>query len=274
MQAWVEEAVGVGLTSFGTDPVPVIGFPSGRNGPADSPPGSVPAGPPLRAIRLDHGSVLTAQDDWLGALRPIVTGLHPDLLFSTFGAYELARVTLPDGFGIWGPVWYLFGDASTWRAEPDPRVQRLDAEAMAKVDYQKFWHCYDGHAQDGFGVMEEGKLVALAAVHERDDGFHEIGMDVDPSARGTGLGRAVVGTAGASIIANGYVVLGTTRSFNVPSARTLRSVGLVYAFSELFAMAGGMPIPPQTLGRPAPDAPIVNYYPDWAMNQDIESRPD
>lgn len=274
MQTWIEEAVCVGLTSFGSDPVPVIGLPPGSDEPSDLPSGSVPTRLPLRAIHLDHGSIVTARNDWVEALRPIVTGLHPDLLFSTFGAYELARVTLPDGFGIWGPVWYLFGDASTWRAEPDPRVQRLDTEAMANVDYQRFWHCYDGHAQAGFGVMEAGKLVALAAVHERDDGFHEIGMDVDPSARGAGLGQAVVGTAGASIIAQGHIALGTTRSFNVPSARTLRSVGLVYAFSELFAMEGAMPIPAQPLGRPYPNAPIVNYYPDWAMNQDIEPRPD
>ena len=73
VHAWVEEAVGAGLTSFGRDPVPVIGLPTGLDGPSDVPPGSAPAGPPLRAIRLDHGSMVTARTDWLEALRPIVT---------------------------------------------------------------------------------------------------------------------------------------------------------------------------------------------------------
>ena len=263
--ALIESRVGAGLDAFGADPVPVIGRQSGAEGP------------PLAAIRLDRGSLVSARNDWLDALRPIVTNLHQDLLFSTFGAYELARVTQPDGLGIWGPTLYFFGDASTWSDPGDPRVVQLSSDDLAAVDRARFWHCYVDQARDGYGVIEDGDLVALAAVCHHSDGIEEIGMDVMPEAQGRGVGRAIVGAAGMAILERRNLVLATTASFNVPSARTLRSVGLRYAYSEMFAFGafgGAFPVPPQALGHPYPGARLANYYPDFAMNQDIEPRPD
>ncbi len=258
--AWLEASVGAGPAAFGQDPIPVIGRPAGDDDP------------PLLAARCSRGAIVTARLDWLEPLRRLVTGMHPDLLFSTFGGYELARVTLPDGLGVWGPSWYLFGDASTWAVEPDPRVQRLSRAELDAVDGQRFWHCFQPEAHAGFGVIEDGELVALAGVLERGRGVEEVGMDVMPNARGRGLGRAVVGAAGADILSRGRTVLATTAGFNVPSARTLRSVGLVYAFSEMRTFGSAFPVPPQALGRPYPGAPLENYYPAWAMNPDIAPR--
>ena len=65
---------------------------------------------------------------------------------------------------------------STWRGEVDDRVELLDPESLRSVDYERFWHCYEGDATCGFGVVEDGELVALAAVRERGFGLQEIGM--------------------------------------------------------------------------------------------------
>ncbi|MYD94420.1 MAG: GNAT family N-acetyltransferase, partial [Chloroflexi bacterium] len=175
----IESTLGAGLDAFGTDPIPVIGQAPGFNGL------------PLAAIRLDRGALVSARNDWLEALRPVVTNVHADMLFSVFGAYELARVTQPDGVSAWGPVFFFFGDASTWNDPADPRVVRLGEDDLAEVDYKRFWHCYDGEGHEGYGVMEDGALVALAGVLHYSDGVEEIGMDVMPEARGHGLGRAV-----------------------------------------------------------------------------------
>jgi GNAT superfamily N-acetyltransferase len=264
--AWLEQVVGAGPAVFSSKPIPVIG--RGSSSPANNLE-TEEAALPLIALRLSHGSVVVADNAWLSELRPVVTSMPEDLLFSTFGAYELGRVVLPYGYGVWGPTFYLFADMSTWRGDVEERVHMLGPEDLRLVDYKRFWHCYDGDATCGFGVMEKGELVALASVRDRGSGLQEIGMDVMPSARGYGLGRAVVGAAGTHILNQGDVVMATTAPFNVPSARTLRSVGLVYAFSEMSAYEGGFPIPPQPLGRPYPGAQIKNYYPEWAMNQDI-----
>lgn len=263
--AMIESTLGAGLDAFGADPIPVIGQVPGFDGL------------PLAAIRLDRGALVSARNDWLEALRPVVTNLHPEMLFSVFGAYELARVTQPDGYSAWGPVFFFFGDASTWKDPKDPRVVRLSEDDLAAVDYARFWHCYFGEAHDGYGVMEDGALVALAAVLHYGEGVEEIGMDVMPEARGRGVGRAVVGAAGAAIIERGNLALATTSPWNVPSARTLRSAGFRYSYSQMMAFDafdGAFPMPAQPLGRPYPGARMVNYYPHWAMNQDVEPRPD
>jgi len=263
--AMIESTMGAGLDAFGSDPIPVVGR------PADA------GGPPLAAIRLDRGSLVSARNDWLEALRPVVTKMHPDMLFSTRGAYELARVTQPDGHSAWGPVFFYFGDASTWNDPKDPGVVRLGPDDLAEVDFARFWHCYFGEAHDGYGVIEDGELVALAAVIHHDEGVEEIGMDVMPEARGRGVGRAVVGAAGSAIIERGNLVLATTSPWNIPSARTLRSAGLRFSYSQMMSFDGfdgAFPMPAQPLGRPYPGARMVNYYPAWAMNQDVEPRPD
>lgn len=263
--ALIESTVGAGLDAFGSDPIPVIGQPSDFSGL------------PLAAIRLGRGALVSARNDWLEALRPVVTNTHAEMLFSVFGAYELARVTQPDGYSAWGPVFFFFGDASTWKDPRDPRVVRLSEDDLAAVDYARFWHCYSGEAHDGFGVMEDGELVALAAVIHYGKGVEEIGMDVMPEARGRGVGRAVVGAAGTAIIERGNLALATTSPWNVPSARTLRSAGFRYSYSQMMAFDmfdGAFPMPAQPLGRPYPGARMVNYYPHWAMNQDVEPRPD
>ena len=263
--AMIESTVCAGLDAFGSDPIPVIGRPPHAGGPA------------LAAIRLDRGALVSARNDWLETLRPVVTNMHPDMLFSTFGAYELARVTQPDGQSAWGPVFFFFGDASTWNDPADPRVVKLGDDDLAEVDYKRFWHCYEGEAHEGYGVVEDGELVALAAICHHAEGIEEIGMDVMPEARGRGVGRAVVGAAGSAIIQRDNLALATTSPWNVPSARTLRAAGLRYSYSQMMSFDGfdgAFPMPAQPLGRPYPGARLVDYYPYWAMNQDVEPRPD
>jgi GNAT superfamily N-acetyltransferase len=263
--ALIESTVGAGLDAFGSDPIPVIGQPPEFDGL------------PLVAIRLDRGSLLSARNEWLEALRPVMTDMHADMLFSTYGAYELARLTQPYGQSAWGPVFFFFGDASTWKDPKDTRVVRLGPDDLADVDYSRFWHCYNGEAHDGYGVIEDGELVALAGVIHYGEGVDEIGMDVMPEARGAGLGRAVVGAAGSAIIERGNLALATTSPWNIPSARTLRSAGLRYSYSLMMSFDsfdGAFPMPAQPLGRPYPGARMVNYYPYWAMNQDVEPRSD
>ena len=118
------------------------------------------------------------------------------------------------------------------------------------------------------------KQVALATVIDRGDPVWEIGMEVTPVRTGRGLGRAVVAAAARWILDNGRIVLATVGQFNVPSARTLRSVGLQYTFMDIKGLPGPFKVPPQPLGRPYPEAQVYDYYPRWAINDDILPKPD
>ena len=67
--------------------------------------------------------------------------------------------------------------------------------------------------------------------------------------------------------------LATVGTFNIPSARTLRSVGLRYAFMTIEGRPGPFMVMPQPLGSPRKGETLYNNYPDWAMTKGILPRP-
>ena len=217
VRPWIESRLGISLPEPGADPITVFAASSQRSDL-----------PPLRAVRIGDSAAVVARPSWVQRLQPIVGGLHADMLFSVFGAYELARVTLPDGVGMWGPSFYLFADEASQQTVDDHLPARVDPSELVDVDWDIFWHCFPDEALAGFAVVEENRVAALATVRDEGEPVWEIGMDVAPDARGRGLGRAVVGAAMRWILENGRIAMANVGTFNVPSARTLRSVGLRY----------------------------------------------
>ena len=260
-RAWIEGVLGVPLQELARGPVPVV--------EADS---QAPNTAPLWAVKAGGAGVVAARPEWVRSLGPIVSDLHPDLLFSTLGAYEMSRVTLPDGVGVWGPSWFLLGDATTWRPVDESSVTKVSRQELADVDYDLFWHSRID-CLGAFGIHDDGRLVAMATVRDSGGSVWEIGMDVVPDAKLRGLGRAVVSAAGSWILENGKLVLATTGHFNVPSARTLRSLGLRYVAIEMQGIEGPFLVPPQPIGSPYPGADVHDYYPEWAMNRSIKRHP-
>jgi len=223
----------------------------------------------LRAVRSAEGCLIAARPTWIERVRPVVDSLSADELFSVFGAFELSRVTLPHGWGMWGPTWYYFADEERFRGRVDKRVVRLTAEQVRAVDWRVFWHCTLGPEATYFGVYEGEGLAALVGVPTEDEVVWEISIDVAPEAKGRGLGSAVFGTAGRFILDHGRLILGATAPWNVPSARLMRSHGLVYVLEDVRSMKVPFRVPPQPLGSPLPGAEMRQSYPDWAMNRDI-----
>ena len=258
LESWFEGRFEVPAKDLGLDPVPV--FPAGEDG-------SVLAG-----VKIGEAAAVVARPDLVDRLRPVVAGLPPDLLFSPLGCYDLARVTLPEGFGIWGPSWLLFGDETTVHPDTDDRPVQVSEEDLADADRDMFWHTHIEGSMGRFAVFEDDRLVALATVEDKGDPVWEIGMDVVPDAKGRGLGRAVVSAAAAWILREGRTVMASVGPFNIPSARTLRSVGLRYLIGDIRGKEGPFRVPPQPLGRPYPGADVYDYYPRWAMNRDIQPR--
>ncbi len=261
LRPWLDEKLGVSLSLASSAPVPVYESEPRRSGPLA-----------LWAVRVGERAIVTARRQWVDALGPLVAGLTQDELFSTFGAYELARVLLPDGFGVWGPSWYFVADDNYFRPVHDARPVKLDADELAKtVDFRIFWHCFPGEAMVSFGIFEaEHRLIALATVRAEDDRLWEIGVDVAPEAKGRGLGRAVVSAAGHWILSHNRIIFATTAPWNVPSARLLRSLGLQFTMASMVGVKGPFRVPPQPLGSPYSGAEIYNYYPDWAVNKAIK----
>ncbi|MDA1257914.1 MAG: GNAT family N-acetyltransferase [Chloroflexi bacterium] len=265
---WLERRLGVPLSAAGTGALTVV--PRPESGLASG--AAADAG--ITVVRLNDRSLIVARLDWVEPLTHAVSDLHPDLLFTPFGSFELSRITLPDGVSVWGPNWYLMADSDSWPRLSDDRARAVTSVELAEVDFDLFWHCFGAGSLAAFGVFQEGNLVALSTVKDRGEPFMEIGVDVAPGAQSSGLGRAVVSAAGTWILEQGRLPLATVAPFNVPSTRTLRRVGLEYAFTEMSGVAGPFRMPPQPIGRPLPDAELYDYYPAWAMNRDIRPRSD
>ncbi|MYB48578.1 MAG: GNAT family N-acetyltransferase [Dehalococcoidia bacterium] len=258
---WAEQLIGVPLSALGGHPIPVL-----------TPDREPQRDHPLVIIRCGDGSALVANQDLCEAIRPVMPDLHADLVFSPFGTYEIARATLPLGITIWGPSFYLFGDRNTVRPASDERVVQVGASELAEVDYSIFWHCQQ-NALAGFAVYEGDEVAALATVTSHGEPVWEIGMETHPDAQTRGLGHAVVNAAANWILENDRIVLATVGTFNIPSARTLRSVGLRYAFMTIDGRPGPFMVQPQPLGSPRPGETLYNYYPDWAITKGILPRP-
>ena len=258
---WAERSIGVSWTALGRHPVPVV-----------RPEWNPEIGLPVVAVRSDELAAVVAPAELVEKIRSRVQSLHADQIFSQFGSYELSRVTLPMGISVWGPTWNLFSDKPPEMSPAGNRVEELSQTEFLKVNFTLFWHCDPG-AQVGFALRDGDELTALATATDRGDPVWEIGMEVAPNAKGQGLGRAVVTAAVNWILANGKIALAKVGPFNVPSARTLRSVGMQYGFTIMEGKREPFMIPPQTLGSPQRDTVLYNSYPDWAMNGDILPKP-
>jgi len=259
IKEWQESRLGVSLRAASPDSVPVVGV-SGDAG--------------ITAVRLDSRSIIVARDGWVDSLKQLTAGMHPDLLFTPFGAYELSRVTLPHQMSVWGPNWYMFADSESWRGRVDDRVAELSTARLDEVDFELFWHCYGPGSLAAFAVHQGDRLIALATVKDRGEPFMEIGVDVLQGVQASGLGSAVVSAAGTWVLEQGRLPIATVAPFNVPSTRTLRRVGLEYGMTEMTGVDGPFQVPPQPIGTPLPDAEIYDYYPDWAMNRSIRPNSD
>ena len=258
---WIEEYFQISPSMMGINPIPVTSI---------NP--DIQEKFPLVALKIGEEVAILTRDDLREKVQCSIEDMHPDLLFSPLGCCDLTRVTLPSGFGIWGPSWLLFGDNGSMNPSKDERVESISKAELSNIDQYVFWHTDIVNSINSFGIYEEGMLVALATVCDRSGSVWEIGMDVSPDAKGRGLGHAVVATAADWILENDKIVMASVGPFNVPSARTLRSVGLKYLMSNLQGVNGPFRVPPQPLGQPDKNTPVYNYYPQWAMNQSILPR--
>jgi RimJ/RimL family protein N-acetyltransferase len=264
LMPWLEERMGASPTELSAPNVPVVAL----EARIDSP-------PPVFGVALGSRGVITTRPDWEHAVHRALGGLTYDLLFSIYGAYEISRATLRHGFTGWGPYFCLAADKENFRTIQDERpVYMSGDEIRSSADPKIFWHCFVDEAIGGFGIFDDGKLVSLASVRTESDELLEIGVDSAQEAQGRGMGRAVASAAGSWILDQDKLVWWTTSTWNVPSSRLSRALGLAHVWSEIVAVPGPFRMPPQPLGAPAPDAEIRQYYPEWAMNQNIKPRED
>ena len=263
LRPWLEAELGTSLDACAGAPVPVIGLES-----------RAASDLPLYAVKIEESAVMTVRPDWVEPLRRVLARLSVEETFSFLGVFDITRVTLADGYTAWGPFWCFAADAASLRPVDDEHVRELEPEeTRAVADPEVFWRCFfDESLLKGFGVFEGERLVSLATVKRESDQLLELGVESASDCKGRGLGRAVLSAGCRWILEQGKLPWATTSHWNVPSARTLKSLGFANVWSGMIAWARPLQVPPQVVGSPRPGTPMQNFYPDRAMNKDIRPR--
>ncbi|NQW18781.1 MAG: GNAT family N-acetyltransferase [Chloroflexi bacterium] len=258
VRPWIEDTLGCPFPNVGSGPL-VVETPDHAQ--------------PLFGVRRDMDAAFSVREQWIDPVGDLARDLHPDLLFSVTGSYDLSRITLPDGVAVWGPAAYYAADESTWSPISGNTAVRLTPEQVAAVDTRIFWHCEGADTGIAhFGVYEQEQLVALTSVKDHGFKVHEIGIDVLPEAKSQGLGSNVLSATGDWILEQGATIIASVALWNVPSGRNMRRRGLRYVFNNMLGSVGPFKVGPQPLGTPLPGMTMVDLYPKWAMNKAIVER--
>ena len=227
---------------------------------------------PFRAVKINGKTAFTANKYIIKNLEPIISKLSTDEIFSTFGSFELSKITLPFGYGVWGPTWFMFTDTFCFDFSKDINVIDINEIEILNIDNKIFWHVAIQESIKSYGVYKNNNLIAVSTVQDRGDDVYEISMDVHPNAQSSGLGKALVSKAVNYVISLDKIAMASVGIFNIPSNRTLRSVGMEMLITDMKGLPGDFMIEPQPLGEPAPVYTVLNRYPYWAMNQNIKEN--
>ncbi|MFL2763926.1 MAG: GNAT family N-acetyltransferase [Dehalococcoidia bacterium] len=227
---------------------------------------------PFRAVKINGKTAFTANKHILKKLEPIISKLSTDEIFSTFGSFELSKITLPFGYGVWGPTWFMFTDTFCFDFSKDINVIDINEIEILNIDNKIFWHVAIQESIKSYGVYKNNNLIAISTVQNRGDDVYEIAMDVHPNAQYSGLGKALVSKAVNYVVSLDKIAMASVGIFNIPSNRTLRSVGMEMLITDMKGLPGDFMIEPQPLGEPARGHTVLNRYPYWAMNQNIKEN--
>jgi len=94
-------------------------------------------GETLIALRIEDVVVCAGRPEWQEQVRELFVELHPDILFSNAGSYELSRITLPDGVFVWGPVPCYIANEKSWRPVADDRVVHMDTSQVDAAEFTR-----------------------------------------------------------------------------------------------------------------------------------------
>ena len=222
-------------------------------------------------FEYDQNIYLGVDNDARQEVQDFLSKTHKDMIFSSYGTYELSRITHQYGYYVWGPSWVLFAEENDWIDINKHDVEILSRNEFNKiVDKKVFWH-NDFNCLKAFSVIKNEKIIASATLTDIGNNFVEIGVDTHPDSQLSGLGSTVYSAAGRWAFQNGMIPFSSVGPFNIPSTRTQINSGMKYIGVDMTGTKE-FAVPPQPLGRPSKEINVVNYYPEWAKNPDISTK--
>lgn len=201
----------------------------------------------LLIVTTGHGVALAANAERLGWLRERLAHRERDEIFAATTIAELSVLVARDEQVIIGPTVAYACSRDTFRpsAVPsDAEFAIVEGDGIAELyAYRGFNHALayqvrgDGERRDRSAAVarRDGELIGVAACSDDAEALWQIGVDVVPAARGTGLGRALVGMLTERIMAEGAIPFYTAATSNIASRSLALGLGYWPAWTALRA---------------------------------------
>ncbi len=199
----------------------------------------------LRIITMGRGVVVSCHPEWMAPLREIIGDRHRDAIFAAPVVTEVTRLVSSDGRLLRGPVSSYACAPESFRPPTDPPgidFSLVEGEGVHDLyQYPGFENALsyqpDHRRPDVAAAVARraSEIVGIAGMSADCDALWQIGIDVVPGARGTGVGRSLVGHMTELAFARNRVPFYSAAVANLRSHALAVSLGYWPAWVELFA---------------------------------------
>ncbi|MGH2617445.1 MAG: GNAT family N-acetyltransferase [Thermomicrobiales bacterium] len=199
----------------------------------------------LRIVTMGRGVVVSCHPAWIDSLRSILAGNDRDMIFTAPTIAELARFVAPSGEALRGPAVSYVCAPGFFRPAADPSgviVTVVEGEAVYELyQYPGFGHALSyqpDHPRPDVAAAvarRAGEIVGIAGMSADCETLWQIGIEVVTSARGAGIGRALVGRLTELAFQHNRVPFYTADVANLRSHALAVSLGFWPTWVELFA---------------------------------------
>jgi GNAT superfamily N-acetyltransferase len=207
--------------------------------------GFPPPAKPMVILTMGAGVVVSCHPERVDWLRATLGGRSRDEIFSVSTMLELAAYVARDGQTLRGRANVFLCSPETFRAPVEPATAAI--ELIVGADVTRLYR------HEGFGnalsyrpdhprpdvaavvASREGVVLGIAGMSADSEVMWQIGIDVVPSARGAGLGRALVGRLTELAFRQGKIPYYSAAVSNIRSNALAVSLGYWPAWSEMYA---------------------------------------
>ncbi len=201
---------------------------------------------PFCVVSMGTGIVVTTHSDRLDWMRTTLSEMRRDDVFSAGAIERISKYIKLDGQSLWGP------DLKFVCSNSDPRPFSVPSGVEIALvvgndihelfRYKGFGHALsyrkDSPRPDILATVatRDKQVVGIAAASADCDAMWQIGVDVVENARGSGVGRALVGRLTQAVLDEGRLPYYSTVVSNIPSNNLAISLGYWQAWVEMGAV--------------------------------------
>jgi hypothetical protein len=199
----------------------------------------------LLAVTMGRGVVVSSHPDWISPLCAMLGNRNRDEIFSAPTIAEIAQLVARNGYSLDGPGLSHTCAPETFHPPDDPKgvdFSVVEGEAVRDLyEYPGFGNALsyqsDHPRPDVAAAVARcgGEIVGIAGMSADCESMWQIGIDVVPSGRSNGVGRALVGRLTELAFRHDRVPFYAAHIGNLRSLAIPPSLGYWPAWIELFA---------------------------------------